>query len=197
MTVIVLEGVNGVGKSTYARKLAAALGATIYRPFRSNSDQHNIEEDYPGRFLEIVGVPIGTHVEDFFTADLLGKLARDQSIRVILDRSLPSALAYGSARPHAEAKNTPGEIMLGLWQEMLAPAKPLYVWLSADIFECARRGTRAPKELAIPFEQLHSRYRYIFEILKMQKLEIGTQYVTPELGVTTILDLLKARKPKA
>ena len=74
MTVIILEGVNGTGKSLYAKKLAGGLNAAIIRTFRQG-DNHHFTGDTPmERDLKALGVPYNTHVDEMYVADFIGKL---------------------------------------------------------------------------------------------------------------------------
>lgn len=131
--IIVLEGLNGVGKSTCAQQLSEGLGIPLYRPFRmGNSDLHWGHEGEAERVLrDDYRIPLNTHIEDIFTADLLGVLNAD----VILDRSLPSAVAYGILNDHLDGYYRNLETsrrLLAYWQELLTQsgARVLYVWMT-------------------------------------------------------------------
>lgn len=85
--MIILEGTNGVGKTTYARMLSDSLGAPLYRPFRPQQANHHTEDM---ERLSSLGVPVNTWLEDMYVADM----ARVIKNQIIIDRSLPSAIAY-------------------------------------------------------------------------------------------------------
>jgi energy-coupling factor transporter ATP-binding protein EcfA2 len=86
--IVVLCGPAGSGKSTLSRLLAGSLRAPIYRPFRAAEDGHTPGLSEPE--LARLGVPVNSWQEDIYTADVLAVLKP----HVILDRSMPSALAY-------------------------------------------------------------------------------------------------------
>ena len=86
--MIIFEGTNGVGKTSYAKVLSGMLRAPVYRAFRRPGAEHHTADRQ--RADELLGLPVNTYVEDFFVADL----ARIIDHEVILDRSLPSAIAY-------------------------------------------------------------------------------------------------------
>lgn len=97
--IIILEGTNGVGKSAVAQCLLERnVGAVIWRPFRRDAGQHFGQGKTPGRMerLRECGVPVNTYVDDIYVADALATL--NPKHMVILDRSMPSAIAYGAER---------------------------------------------------------------------------------------------------
>lgn len=100
--IYILEGVNGVGKSAAAKAIQAQAHNEFipsWRPFRSGSDVHwGHTEDETGQMLRDFGVPLNTFVDDLYVADALSTLRPEH--HVILDRSLPTAIAYG--RIHQE-----------------------------------------------------------------------------------------------
>lgn len=132
--IIILEGINGAGKSTCAQDLSKRLDIPLYRPFRrGNSDLHWGHEGEAERELtEGYKIPLNTHIEDLFAADLLGVLRPN----VILDRSLPSAVAYGILGDHLDGYYKDLDAsrkLLAYWQELLTQqdAQVLYVWMTA------------------------------------------------------------------
>lgn len=95
--VLVIEGIEGTGKTTLARALSDALGGVVYRALRGDKRLTSLEV---GRWRGL-GVPVNTHAEDIFAADLLA-LVRPSQL-VILDRSLYSGLVWGSV-PRSAAR---------------------------------------------------------------------------------------------
>lgn len=96
--ILILDGLNGTGKTTIAKRLAERYTYPIYRVFRRpdtpGGDVHwsSGSDTSETSFLKSVGVPYNTFVDDLYTADFLAKV---RPRGVILDRSLPSAFAYG------------------------------------------------------------------------------------------------------
>lgn len=88
--IVILEGLEGVGKTEAAQHISRTLGLPIYRAFRSNPYERFGEGNHIEAMLRKLGVPINTHVEDLYVADLLTTIGGD----VILDRSMPSGYAY-------------------------------------------------------------------------------------------------------
>jgi thymidylate kinase len=115
--IIVLEGVNGSGKSEVGKALAAELKAPLWRPFRPNPEthwdarlggQHNQGE--VGENLRALGVPLNTFCDDLYVADALRTLRPEH---VILDRSLPSSIAYGRVQGEEWLKDD--EMLQWIW----------------------------------------------------------------------------------
>jgi thymidylate kinase len=177
--IIVLEGVNGVGKSTYARLLQERLGYTPLRAFRPSSDCHFNGKYKVERDLQAFNVPYNTHVDDLYVADILGKL---KPSNVVLDRSMASAVAYGS-RPISDA----GELVR-LWAGLFGRTPVLYVWLTADpntsLKRVVARGDASPS-LSI-LKALHGSFELVYELVPFFKDAIDTDVTRPEDGVSRI-----------
>jgi len=186
--IIVLEGVNGTGKSTYAEKLSKGLNAPVLRPFRQGPDHHFTGTTSIERELKALAVPYNTHVDDIYTADILARLLKfNKHIPVILDRSVGSAIAHGE-RPLRDAGR-----LLGLWQQLLGPdTHVVYVWLTAPWsvanprLALDRRGRFTEEE----HKRLHGLFRYVFEMVRYTKLEIDTANVDANDGVKQIVELM-------
>lgn len=140
--IIILEGLNGTGKSSCAQELSQWLEWPVYRPFRrGNSDLHWGHEGDAERVLrDDFRIPLNCHIEDLFTADLLGTLRAN----VILDRSLPSAVAYGVLHNHLDGYYkdlSASRKLVGFWQELMTQqgGDVLYVWMTAAYDVCKRR----------------------------------------------------------
>jgi hypothetical protein len=134
--LVILEGANGVGKTTLARRLVEC-GYTRFKPFRPGSGPSGDKghwDDPSGKtlFKRLVslGVPVNSHAEDLFIADFLRQFPQ---LDVVLDRSIPSALAISAPKDidHGE--------LFTLWAEMLTPLRPLYVYMTADFDAAAQR----------------------------------------------------------
>lgn len=90
--IIILDGLEGTGKSTAAQILSDAWGLPIYRAFRADPHEHWDGRTGLKQFLCDLRVPVNTYVEDLYVVDLLATIGGD----AILDRSMPSAVAYGT-----------------------------------------------------------------------------------------------------
>lgn len=195
MTLIIIEGVNGTGKSTYADKLSFEYGSTTLRAFRRDPNQHFDGESKIEMNLRRAGIPFNTHVEDFYIADTLATIDLGNDIRTVLDRSLPSALAYGQW-PKMPSATVPGRtFMFELWKTMLEPIQRcIYVWLEASAGECAERiHDRPPSTRVFPaYETLVETYDWAYRSWSGRKLRIDTEKDSVEQGVELILKTLNA-----
>lgn len=91
--LVILEGLEGVGKTTVAEAISRSLTIPVYRAFRQGRRAHAGTGSQLDAMLKDFGVPHNTHVEDLYAVDLLTTVGGS----VILDRSMPSAVAYGIA----------------------------------------------------------------------------------------------------
>ena len=138
--LVILEGVNGTGKSTVARRLVRDFGYTRFKPFRPPGDSgHWTDEEGADlrAHLDDLQVPANGHVEDIFSADFLRQFP---ALSVVLDRSLPSAFAYDSV-PRSVDWGT----LLDTWTSLLESLKPIYIHMTAEHMVIRHRtGDRAP-----------------------------------------------------
>ena len=177
--IVILEGCNGVGKSAYASELASVLGAPVLRPFRPDSGYHwNGETDLELE-LSRLGVPVNTHVDDLYVADILGQLAYSD---VILDRSVPSAIAYGSARDCADR-------LYDFWNRQLRRLLGVtYVWLHCP-WKVAKERTNG-RWFPTPqrYSGLEESFRQLFHRFEAgRRLAIDTKAFSITQGVRYIL----------
>jgi hypothetical protein len=151
--ILVLEGLNGVGKSHRAKLLSQMLGTPIIRPFRRSMDQHMGREDGGMQArLRSLGIPANTYVEDVFVADLLVQTGAS----AILDRSVVSGIAYGclyGTMPGVSGtdRDDVGMEVLRFWLEVVKGYKAgplLYVAMTADrpVREARTVGRWRPNE---------------------------------------------------
>ncbi len=186
--IIVLEGVNGTGKSLYARKLAAGLGGVVLRPFRQSEDHHFSGDTPMERDLKALGVPYNTHVDELYVADLLGKMLRGrQRFSAILDRSIGSAIAHGD-RPLSEAGK-----LVEVWHRLLGENAPvLYVWLKASWSIAHARLLASGRGEHGDDERRHQKLTQLFEhaytLVPFRKMIIDTSITLVEEGVRKVVD---------
>lgn len=125
--IIILEGLEGVGKTALANALSESTGHPIYRAFRSNPSERFGEGNRLEATLRSYGVPVNSYIEDLFVADLLTTIGGD----VILDRSMPTGIAYGLKNGLFDYKKAWDVYAYWLWR-MGARSDVLYVHMEAD-----------------------------------------------------------------
>ena len=188
--IVILEGVNGVGKTTYAKLLSTHLGIPRYRAFKANLEVH-WGDNHPMELLlkDKFKVPLNTHVEDLFSADLLGRIGGD----VVLDRSLPSAIAYGLLENDPLLPTDTLELF-HYWMSLLRDRKVLYVWMTAQ-YAVARSRSESREQPWWPlnmktFAELESIFRVLHDQWEMDKLVIDTGETSIGDGVEQICQRL-------
>lgn len=186
--IIILEGVNGTGKSLYAKKLAGGLNAAIIRPFRQG-DHHHFTGDTPmERDLKALGVPYNTHVDEMYVADIIGKLWRSgQRSSVVLDRSIGSAIAHGD-RPISDAGK-----LVDVWSRLLGQdAQVVYVWLTAPWHIAHERLVASGRaEHSEPRAGHHRRqqlFQLAYDLVPYKKMVIDTSVTLVDEGVRKVVD---------
>lgn len=151
-TTVILEGLNGVGKSAYAKAIADATGLAIYRPFRPSTDHHwfNAASNWKGNAdhkqlfdeYRAHGVPVNSYVDDLYVADALRTLRAP----ALLDRSMPTSFVYETMF-NEEFKNNKDKqaFIWAAWTEALRDSglPLLYVYLHCAYLDSKERcGTR-------------------------------------------------------
>ena len=137
--IVVIEGAIGAGKTSLGRALNSMMNAPLYRPFRLQRDDHTPGIGDPRVALVESAMPVNTYLEDMYVADLLAAL-RDPV--VILDRSLPSGLAYNQAGAHG-LPTEQLQILASLWAERMVQAHALVIYMDAPRDRCRKiAGTR-------------------------------------------------------
>lgn len=184
--IIMLDGPNGVGKTTYAYELGRRLEINVCRVFRSNDKTlhwGNSESELQ-KELEALEIPINTHIDDIFMADFM----RSFQVDAILDRTITSAIAYGRVRGdyggwYKEKGNS--RRLLEFWTTIMGGCKlPIvYVWLDAA-YEIAKdrcEGRRIPGKNE--YNKLRREYERIFRDIGFRKKRIDTGNVSVEDGM--------------
>jgi predicted ATPase len=126
--ILVIEGVNGTGKTTLVQHIVATRGFRWHKAFRAESELGSHWDAPEGQAkaakLARLGIPVNTYLEDMFLADFYGRHA---NVNVVLDRSLPSAIAYRDI-PDANIVEA-----MEVWKRTLgAHGKVAYLTLTAD-----------------------------------------------------------------
>jgi deoxyadenosine/deoxycytidine kinase len=193
--IIILEGSNGVGKSTYAQELSEQLGGLpIVRPFRNGDTE--LHWGYKGqeRFQMLrdeLKVPVNTHVDDLYVADFLATF----QVSAILDRAVPSAVAYGVLHNHDEgwyAQRYVARRLMEFWLSLIQKGSGpiVYIWLKAP-YRIARDrcyGRWCPNKKQ--YTTLDTWYKKMFQAVTLAKRQINTGEIEVEDGVRSVVNLV-------
>lgn len=179
--IVFLEGVNGTGKTAYAKALANRLMWPTYRAFRKGAEKCDyalIEQ------LEVFGCPANSHVDDIYLADFFATF----EINAIMERSYPSALAYDTVYDSPRRKQSAAAFTY--WLSQLKEFEHLYVWLEAD-YETAKSRRSGFQPSKKEHTALVMAYDKAFQKLPKSKMRIQTQTASIESGVEAICRRLK------
>lgn len=126
--ILVLEGPEGVGKTTLSEALQARWDFVPYRTLAWKGGRLSPQELSVWRER---GVPVNTYVDDMYAADLLDCLHHNVGLawssRVLLDRSMPSGVAYTPEGPEAHAD------IVRWWARTLEPIGGRLIHLDAPV----------------------------------------------------------------
>jgi deoxyadenosine/deoxycytidine kinase len=192
--IIALEGVNGVGKTTYAIKLSNELGIRVCRSFHAdNYAQHWGSEDRDKLMekLRDMRVPINTHVDDLYAADFITMFGVD----AILDRPVTSAIVYGRVFNQNDGwYKQPGrsESLLEFWSNIIdRDDRVLYVQLEASYQNVKSRiGSKRSMNKTI-YRKLSNEYDKLFHKIRFEKMKINTSVIDIEYGVESIIKFMR------
>lgn len=148
MIVVILEGLNGTGKTKAARALAFQHEFRLYRPLRESVDAHwKDKSSTVEAALRSARVPYNSYIDDVYAVDALAQLAPE---KVVLDRSMPSALAYGilnnaiKGDAHRDALET--YWLRRVQQIQRNGGQVFYFWLIADHDVARARASQYPTD---------------------------------------------------
>lgn len=181
--ILILEGLNGVGKTSIANAVSEQTGIPVYRAFRQGKDVHWGE----GSKLEVglleMGVPLNTHVEDLYAADLL---ATFKGVNVILDRSMISAIAYGV--PEKVLSKAQADLCFNYWLDRLWERRDIfYVYMHCHVDVARIRSNRVIKdvhhraEVELMFHACWMPMANRFQHMDMDTTDIGFDAVLAEI----------------
>jgi len=188
--IILLEGVNGVGKTTYARRLAEKLELKVYRAMRSDDDENHwgVSDKHWNELQERLAkaeVPINTHVDDLFVADFMAAFEPS----VILDRGLYSAIAYGETyhQPFSRYESDIKEWIIRFWESRMKKAGAFLVHMTAS-YEAAKErceGRFCPNKQE--YHRLQNVFDKLFRRSNLTKMAVNTEKVKLEDGVDWVI----------
>ena len=160
MPVVVLEGIEGTGKTT----LAASLDGIIYRPLRPTLARLTAEE--LATWAELV-VPVNTYVEDIYTADLLAILRPAQTI--ILDRSMPSGLVY------SDMAAWKSQALHVAWETRMLACRAKLVLLTRNVEQTADRlGANDSRNVPAILAKTQANFLKLYSMCLLDKIQIDT-----------------------
>lgn len=186
--IIVLEGANGVGKTAYIERLSKVLDIKAFKPWRGAKEACKEGGGRNYGLLDTFGIPVNTHVDDFYAIDFIEAFGVD----AILDRSLPSAIVYGTlpgASPLLKSA------MLKYWLEVAQRAsqgKFLYVWLKAPHKIVKKRIEHRWCPNKSEYDKLEKQFGRAFELISLPKIQIDTSCCSISDGLRRICQALKS-----
>jgi deoxyadenosine/deoxycytidine kinase len=187
--VIILEGMNGSGKSTYAHELSSRLNIPLYHVFKNgNTDIHYGDQSkYEKMLINDFKVPLNTHIDDLYVADMVTNLG----VSVIMDRSLPSAIAYGipQACPYLPMDT---KALLDFWQGFFGRSsakRVLYVWMRVSYEVAKSRIGHRQHPNKNKWVKIEKSYSKLFNLITLPKIAIDTDVVEVADGMKRILAL--------
>lgn len=190
--IIVMEGVNGGGKSTVSKIISEQTGLMVCRPFRSeNHELHwgRMEHNALEVWLKEMMVPMNSHVNDMYVADLMGTF----KLNGILDRSMPSAIVYGRVFDHFDGLyQKPGvsQRLFEYWQSrLMASGRVLYVWMMCNYETIKQRCSTRWHPSKAEYKQLVAQFERIFQRCALFKIRIDTS----DMGQSDVADLIIKR----
>lgn len=158
----VLEGLNGVGKSAIAKRLAARFNVPILRAFRHARTDVHLGRDGGGiqNRLRALGVPANTFVDEIYMADFLAATG----VSAVLDRAIGSAIAYGlvdgSVKSVSHAQSVAAE-----WGSMVSRLDVVYVHIQASESERERRTAGRWNPGPVMSAKLEAWFDWVYEEL--------------------------------
>jgi len=200
--LIMLDGVNGVGKSTYAYRIKESFGIGVCRVFRSGDKELHWGSTGAELQKELakLKVPINTHVDDLFMADFMLTFQVD----AVLDRTLASAIAYGRSYNKLDGwyrEKGNARRLLDFWMALIEKCKPpvLYAWLDAEYDVAKERcGDREWFPTSTEYNKLRKEYERVFTRIKFRKTRVQTDHVSVEDGVgrvmRTVMECQRSKK---
>lgn len=176
---VVIEGVNGVGKTTLSKGLKESLGLRELRPFRKFRDGHWGNNSRGSEVLEQLRVPFNSAIEDLFMADFVAELTDVPVLEhFITDRSLPSGLAYDGEAFMPKYAADQRRLAYDVWLKLLEGVDVRYIWMTADP-EIAQART-APERRNIQWDRVVGVLAEAYALIPWPKITIDTTHAASE-----------------
>lgn len=158
--LLILEGIEGTGKTTLAKAIERDLMFIRYRPFTWEGPR--LTSDELAAWSQL-GIQANTYVEDIYAADMLAALSRRHPVRVVLDRSLPSGIVYSSLSDDQAIK------LMEKWSLLVKAASGIIIHLTGDVSVLRERAlvTRAQDQSQRTIELMESRQRRLVDIMSV------------------------------
>lgn len=189
--IVVLEGLNGVGKSACAKLLQDQLHAPIVRAFRGGGESTHLgrEDSNLQSKFRAIGIPANTFVDDIYTADLLAQIG----VNAIMDRSMGSAIAYGMLYGDISSPRRAKQL-LSVWERLIsgAPGSVLYVYMKARPEVRKQRCKARWQPTKDQTGKLEKWFNLVFRSIDIDKIVVDTSdSPSPEAGVKRIVNQLR------
>jgi thymidylate kinase len=176
--LVIIEGLEGTGKTTQALRLCERTGAVLYKPFRGDHSKH--WGDGTESELLKLGIPVNSYVEDMFMADALATFKNQDAV---LDRGMPSAYAYGMWHAGFRSESIAAQVF-NFWLNYLAKRSDAsYVYLKCDP---AIAEQRSPGRIKSDDQRKYLEYHLDWCYQRIQRCGIGAYEIN-----TDVLDIDK------
>ncbi len=172
--VIVLEGLNGVGKSSLAKAMSSFYSIPILRAFRhSRTDLHlSAGDNGIAQRMKQLGVPANTFVDDVYLADFL----QATRISCVMDRSMGSAIAHGLL--DGSVKNPAHALQLvDHWESQLSGLDVVYVYMVADEALCRERCAGRWQPNRGMWSHLNESFERVYDRIRLRKRRLDTSTI--------------------
>jgi len=195
--IVILEGANGVGKSTYVKEFEKR-GYKHINPFRRGAYTHDSAKNL-NVLNDAYGLGLNTHVEDLYVWEMLAEF---KGTNIVLDRTIPSAIAYGAVHghpwyPYSDKKEA--QLLFDFWIEQVSRVEGgvVYVWLTAPYQVAKERCVGRWMPRAKEYKALERWFNVMFigcinvPESKMQRVRIDTAVFDVNKGVDFITKRMK------
>jgi len=187
--LIAIDGVDGVGKTTYSNALACFFGCRRVRSWESAKLAAKRGDSSEWSDLERCGIRVNDSVEDLYSLDTIGVLRSN----AILDRTITSAIAYNDGIGESEAAH-----LLGVWHVLISRTPPphLFVWLHAP-WRISKDRTASRGEVwgdvstVERHDAIQKRYQRLFDAILTDKIDIDTETTSVLDGIQMVLKMVR------